>query len=88
MDTVVCKEVIVSTIARRGTGKKHSPIRVITQVFEKDGTLIAEYDPCPETFAIFDLICFARYCKDHGLNADLLNGEDIDNWLNSITGTK
>ena len=47
MDEVICKEVIISTIARRGNGTT-TPIRVITQVFEKDGTLIAEYDPHPD----------------------------------------
>lgn len=43
-DTAICKEVIISTIARRGNGTTE-PIRIITQVFEKDGSLIAEKDP-------------------------------------------
>lgn len=46
MDKVVCKEVIISTIKRRGAGTDNGPIRFITEVFEKDGTFIAEYDPC------------------------------------------
>lgn len=45
MDLVVCKEVIISTIRRRGDGTEENPIRVITEVFEKDGTFIAECDP-------------------------------------------
>lgn len=46
MDKVVCKEVIISTIKKRGAGTVNDPIRFITEVFEKDGTFIAEYDPC------------------------------------------
>lgn len=47
-EDIQCREVIVSRIARRGLGRDLSdPLRIITQVFEKDGTLIAEHDPCP-----------------------------------------
>ena len=45
MNTVKCEEVIISTLLRRGEGKPGDPIRVITQVFTKDGELIAERDP-------------------------------------------
>jgi hypothetical protein len=39
-------EVIVTTIARRGSGKSGAePIRVITQYWDKDGNLLAEVDP-------------------------------------------
>lgn len=44
MKEIECKEVIVSDLLRRGDGKD-TPIRKIKQVFEKDGTLIAESDP-------------------------------------------
>jgi len=84
MDTVICKELIVSTIARRGTGERHSPIRVITQVFEKDGTLIAENDPSPETFALFDLIHFARWCITNGIVTDKITPSDVHKWLDEI----
>jgi len=46
MDRVEVKEVIVCTKARRGNGNaKHSPIRVITEIFNLNGGLIAEHDP-------------------------------------------
>lgn len=45
MKDVQCREVIISRIRRRGKGIEGDPIRVITEVFEKDGTKIAEYDP-------------------------------------------
>lgn len=51
MDSVICKELIVSTIKRRGEGVEGSPIRIITEVFEKDGTLIAEYDPLSNKYS-------------------------------------
>lgn len=55
MDTIKCEEVIISTLARRGKGVKYSPIRVITQVFTKDGELIAENDSLPETIELIVL---------------------------------
>jgi len=45
MKEVICKEVVITTLKRRGTGIEHSPIRAITEVYDKDGTLIAEHDP-------------------------------------------
>ena len=44
-DKIWCEEVIISTATRRGTGTEEDPIRLITQVFLKDGSFIAEYDP-------------------------------------------
>ncbi len=61
MDTVICKEVIISTLKRRGTGIEHSPIRIITEVYEKDGTKIAEHDPTPETFNQMDLLFLQKF---------------------------
>lgn len=45
---VEVKEVIISYILRRGDGV-NDPIRRILQVFDKDGALIAENDPCGDT---------------------------------------
>lgn len=47
-DTVYCEEVIINTTLRRGKGVDGDPIRIITQVFLKNGTLIAEFDPIIE----------------------------------------
>lgn len=44
MDSVCVMEVIVCTKTRRGNGID-DPIRIITEVFTKEGVLIAEYDP-------------------------------------------
>ena len=48
MDTVRAMEVIETTLTRRGRGVEGSPIRVITQYWDKDGTLLAERDPSPD----------------------------------------
>lgn len=77
------KEVIVTDILTRGDGKK-SPIRPVIQVFEKDGTLIAENDPHDETFSLFDLIHFARWAESKGYKAETLNPEHVTDWLISI----
>ena len=47
MCEVSVKQLIVCTKTRRGDGKReHSPIRVVTEVFDFDGKLIADEDPC------------------------------------------
>jgi hypothetical protein len=84
MDTVICKEVVITTLKRRGSGIEHSPIRVITEVYEKDGTKIAEYDPSPETFAQMDLLHFARWVKQMEYDADKLDSRAVVKWLDSI----
>jgi hypothetical protein len=84
MDTVICKEVVIATLKRRGSGIEHSPIRVITEVYEKDGTLIAEYDPRPDTFAQMDLLHFARWIKQMEYDADKLDSRAVVKWLDSI----
>lgn len=45
MDQVFTEEVIICTKKRRGNGKDN-PIRVVLEVFSKNGELIAENDPC------------------------------------------
>jgi len=84
MDTVECKELIVSTLKRRGNGIEHSPIRIITEVYEKDGTKIAEHDPNPETFNQMDLVNFARWVKFNEFDADKLDSRAVVKWLDSI----
>lgn len=44
-DTAIVKEVIITKLLRRGKGVEGDPIRIITQIWDKDGTLIAEVDP-------------------------------------------
>lgn len=84
MKGVECKEVIISKLTKRGKGLKHSPIRIITEVYEKDGTKIAEYDPSPETFAQMDLLHFARWMKKMKHNPDESDSRVIVKWLDSI----
>jgi len=45
MDEVFVKQVIICTKQRRGKGIEYSPIRIITEVFDLDGKLIADSDP-------------------------------------------
>jgi hypothetical protein len=45
-DTARVIEVIETTLTRRGGGVE-GPIRVVTQYWNKDGTLLAERDPSP-----------------------------------------
>lgn len=60
MNEIICKEVIVSNLARRGDGKIE-PIRAVTQVFEKDGTLIFECDPLLSSLTVSDIVEYI-YC--------------------------
>ena len=80
MDTVICKELIVTTLTRRGKGTENNPIRVITQVFEKDGTFVAEHDPFDEKFAATDLVHFVRWCDESGYLPHKIEISDVNKW--------
>lgn len=47
MNKAIIKEVIVTSLLHRGEGTPESPHRIITQYWDKDGTLLAEVDPLP-----------------------------------------
>jgi len=60
IDTVKVKKLIVCTKARRGKGdNKLTPIRVLTEVFDFDGKLIAENDVF--SISLESLADFIRY---------------------------
>jgi hypothetical protein len=42
-----CEEVIITDMFLRGKGTPSEPYRRVVQVWDKDGTLIAENDPLP-----------------------------------------
>ena len=84
MKQVECRELIVSRITRRGKGTDHDPIRVITEVFEKNGTKIAEHDPDPATFQLFDLIHFARWIQKKDFDASKADTDLVEKWLDEI----
>jgi hypothetical protein len=44
MKEVEVKEVVITTLARAGKGVQGDPIRKVIQIWEKDGSLIAERD--------------------------------------------
>jgi hypothetical protein len=46
---VQIKQIIITRLLRRGEGKNDDPIRIITQFWDMDGNLIAEFDPSPTT---------------------------------------
>ena len=87
MENVICKEVVITTLETRGHGGILSPIRRITQVYEKDGTLIAENDPSPETFSSNDLIHFHNWFDRNKVTPSGLNQcdmNDVYKWYESI----
>lgn len=51
MDTAMVRPVIVTTLLRRGDGTAESPIRIVTQYWDRDGTLLAENDSFSESQA-------------------------------------
>lgn len=77
-------EVVITNLTTRGKGTKRSPIRKILQVYTKEGGLIAENDPSPETYGEMDLVHFARYCADNSYTADSITPEHVEDWLNHI----
>lgn len=81
---IECKELIVSTLKRRGEGTKSSPIRQITEVYNKDGIKIAEYDPHPETFTQIELIEFAKWVKANNFDVDKLDNSTVEMFRNCL----
>lgn len=79
---VYCEEVIIAKNSTRGKGDQLSPIRRIVQVFDKGGELIAEYDPSPETYTVFDLVYFANYCLNNDVHTP--TPKIVNDWLESI----
>ena len=90
MDTIICKEVIVSTIARRGKGVYRDPVRVITQVFEKSGELIAEYDPQKRNmeFSTVDMAEFARWVIERNIKPDSISIIEVNDWQSEFMDKK
>jgi hypothetical protein len=82
MDTVECREVIVSTLSRRGTGTDYNPVRVILEVFEKDGTKIAENDPFLWRDSGFP-IRFARWCLYNGLSMGEITSDAVEQFIDN-----
>jgi len=72
MDEIYVKQFIFCTKSRRGKGVKESPTRVIVEIYDLDGTLIAENDPLstnPEDILGFMRYHFKDIPKDKVLNA-------------------
>ncbi len=44
MANVSVEELVITRLTRRGNGKS-TPIRIVTEVYTKDGTLVADHDP-------------------------------------------
>lgn len=79
---VYCAEVILCSIERRGDGID-TPIRTITQVFEKSGSLIAEYDPLPNNqFDRKDLLDFLKFV--HRRHQTIILDSDADALVNTF----
>jgi hypothetical protein len=66
---IECKEVIISRLVTVGDGSDLNPIRVVLQVFEKDGSLIAEKDDFND-FSAKDMVEYALYCLESKLGKD------------------
>jgi hypothetical protein len=82
MDTVICKEVVITTLKRRGDGTVLDPTRVVTEVYEKGGDLIAEYDPV-KTFTLKEMGSFALFvANNEHTKTDILTL--YTNWKDSL----
>lgn len=82
MADVICKEVVITTLARRGAGVPGDPVRVITQVYDKDGTLIAEYDPSPtKLFSVSDVVKIGMAIAEKGIPTGQVTPELVKDWL-------
>lgn len=81
MKNAYCQEVIISNLLQRGDGKIGNPYRSILQVYDKNGTLIAEHDPEPDTFTKEQMIDFAQYCRIK--NTEVIHETAFKSWQES-----
>lgn len=71
------KELIVSDLSRKGTGKEvTSPIRTVLEVYTKDGELLAYHDS-QGNYSVEDLISFSKFCLS---NKNLSSEEALQKW--------
>lgn len=74
---VEVKEVVVTDLARRGSGKDElSPVRSVLEVYSKEGQLIALHDSLGN-YSLEDLISFATLCRQ---KTDLSLAEVLRIW--------
>lgn len=79
----VCKEVIITQLARKGSGKdQNSPVRILTQVYEKSGELIAEFDP-NGCYSLEDMLAFANFYRSKTQPETAF--DELKNWRKSQT---
>ena len=84
MKEVVCKEVIITRLLRRGKGVEHDPIRCITQVYDKKGNLIAEHDPNPTSHTNMDMVYFCEWIEENDIPLNKVNGSTVTKWIEEI----
>lgn len=77
---VICKEVVITNLTVRGNGTDINPYRTVTQVWDKDGQLIAENDYGCSYFNAMDMIAFVSYCIEK--NMKIVNLKDLELWKN------
>ena len=82
MKNIYCQEVIIDTTRTKGSGKSPiSPTRKITEVYTKEGTLIATSDPIGD-FSKEDMIAFARHIREQSKTLPL--NEVFDSWTKAF----
>ncbi len=81
MDQVKLEEVILCSKERRGKGTEADPIRIIHQVYTKDGNLIAENDP-EVLYTKLDMCKFAEFFN--GWRETTATIEVFKVWMDSV----
>ena len=82
MKDIQCKELIISSLLTRGEGVDYSPIRRITQVYDKDGNLIAERDPLPDNNQ--EIFAFCEWVRKKGYDISKVDMHLIQNWKKEL----
>lgn len=88
MKNVYCQEVIISNLLMRGKGVIGDPVRLILQVYDKEGNLIAENDPDPSLFTKELMIEFVKWCVQQtdiaiSKNTPITYEQSLQSWLES-----
>lgn len=75
MKEIEVRQVVITSMRTRGRGIEGDPIRKVVEVYDFDGTLIADNDPV--SMSGNDLVAFYQWCKKNEYNNPTLEDAGI-----------
>jgi len=84
MDTCKVIEVVETSLTRRGKGEEEDPVRIITQYWSKDGTLLAEVDCAEKDVLQFKMTRLLDNLRSHVEQWSKVKNKEVVDVANNI----